>query len=195
MSEPADGVKAAEGSASGWSALEIGVVVAIAVVVLVGGIYMLTILGGSPSLGDSPSSRTAESVEAPGAQGDDKMSRSQFAAHARDVIDESVAALERIVDAQAAQDLALVRAEADRLYRAMVADDAWQRSNEERILGGCYDDAAAAYSTFVVYLNAYARSMSEWAEDPTVGGDTVTYWGESSSEALRTYEAAIAAAC
>jgi hypothetical protein len=124
------------------------------------------------------------------------MPKEEFRAHATDVINSTVEALSGVNDALRQADLAQVRLEADRWYQLLREDDAWQRAHEDEILGGCYDEAAAAYSTFVVYANSTARAWIDFADNPTDDNrEAATYWGDSSSSALNDYAAAIAAAC
>jgi hypothetical protein len=138
--------------------------------------------GSSPEPSASQQSEPASSHAAD----PNPISRSEFRDHLLDLLSRATPILSRMSDAITPMDETALSAAAADLYDLMKADEKWQIANEERILGNCYDDAAASYSNGVVFTTGAAVQFEEYLRTKKL--DTLSYASSLLADGAREFD-------
>jgi hypothetical protein len=133
--------------------------------ILLAATLAVTAVGVVGTIADQTSLSPSRPTPLPSALGP-RITHAQFMDHAGEFARETNPMLERLRLAFEVQDLSEIGAVADEFNVAVEAELDWQRANANRILGGCYDDAAAAYSDAVVQLASAVNYAQEYADSP-----------------------------
>jgi hypothetical protein len=125
----------------------------------------------------------------PNAKVADRMSFGVFTAHAQALVSDMAPAMNSVAAAQRSGDLAALRVAAVELQRLASQDLDWQRANADRILGGCYDDVAAAYSDAVDAENTAALYIIDFVDGrgPSNASTVIAKELSYSSDEFRRY--------
>jgi hypothetical protein len=120
------------------------------------------------------------------------MSSAEFQSHADGYVSSFTAAFEDLVAATKAGDEPEQARLADSIYDSASRDLEWQRLHADRILGQCYDDAAAHYSNAVTYVSFAMNTLRNYLES----GDQLEFevhtgWLRDIASEVREYELAI----